>query len=181
MTEGTLTARRGAAKKTKATARDLELLDRWLGGRSYRSIAAMPDITVSHVAIKHAVDRALERLTEEHVEKALHSQAAAVARIDLHLAAVWDKALEGEVPSVREARRLVELRSKITGDLAGELPELPFDLSRLAEVQGETIVQVLVLVLGSSELGLPPEKQELARRLAGQQIRQISGTAERAS
>lgn len=48
---------------------------------------------------------------------------------------------------------------------------------RMAELHGEAVAQVIVLVLSSPELELPPDKQELARRLAGRHLRELAADA----
>lgn len=161
----------------KASAKDAELLERWLGGESYREIGAAVDM--SHEGVRKRVLKALDRLQAEGDERIEKAQTIALARLDRLLAKVWPKAAAGEIGAIREARHIVATHAKVAGVMAAdhgdeELAAIFAERERLAELHGEAVVQVLVLVLGDPTIGVPPEKQEIARRLAGQHLRELS-------
>lgn len=169
-------------KAPRARERDFELLELWLSGGSLRSIASLPQVTESRATVGRCIQRALAALAHEQREQAENMGAAHAARLDRLILALWTDALgnaQGRPPSIaaaREIRRLTELRARIDGSLRPETEEDGFaaELARLAESQGEAVVQVLLVVLGSPELGLDAEKQDAARRLAGRTLRQIT-------
>lgn len=64
-------------------------------------------------------------------------------------------------------------------DRLGKLAKMAIDCGiaerqvRLAERQGEMIVNIIINVLGDPRLGLPQEKQQMGRRVAGEIIRRV--------
>lgn len=174
----TLTIPRPTLAGLAGQERDDAFLDLWLEGRSYREISRRDDVTITHMAVGNAIKKALARRTAERDRNIDNAITGARARAHKLLAVCWEMIRDADnaedlARGVREARRTAEFIAKIEGVL--DVPEADAgDAITLAEVQGEALVQVLILVLGSHELGLDDEKQAVARVLAGQHLRALA-------
>lgn len=168
-----------AAKLPRVSERDADLLEDWIAGASLRELAKRPGVNLSHEGVRKAINRALEVMHAESEDRIDKFQTVAMTRLDRLLRAIWSKATAGDLAAIREARQIILTHARVAGVLASdgtndELDAILAERERMAEIHGEAVVQVLILVLGDQALGLSPEKQAEAQRLAGRHLRELA-------
>ena len=99
--------------------RKLEVTRLRLAGYTTREIATMLHTSAS------TVSEDMKVLTREWMAEAQENRASAigldVARLDALIHAIWEKAVGGDLPAIREVVRLLERRAKVMGLDAPEL------------------------------------------------------------
>ena len=137
--------------------RELDVLRLRRAGLSFSQIALQVGYSDKSSASK-AYHRAL---TREHRPLVAEARQLEEGRLDDLLAAVWAKAMKGDILSVREAVRISQRRARLLGlDHADGVAE------RLVQIESDKL-RMMALALGSAleELGLSEERATEAKRL----------------
>lgn len=163
-------------------------VERWSSAHRWRVRVEAFDAHEDEIR-RAAAARQVEEMAERHVTESLEMQRVAVMpareiirRLDsgeldlstldaLRLFSIARLATYGYTAAARMERMA---RGVEGAELDAEAAALAEERERIAELQGEAVVQVIVLVLADPEIGLPADRQEVARRLAGRHLRELA-------
>jgi hypothetical protein len=111
-----------------------EALNRRIQGLSYAEIA--DELSISTQVAHDYVSGAIERLTGEEVRSAEIARQLQLLRLDVMLAALWPKVLDGNVNAAQAVLKIMERQSKLLGLDAPVRIDIEHRIREMAAAEG---------------------------------------------